>query len=104
MKVKFARVAFTLLIWILTSAATARACVLDWRGKWEQAKDVLRLQDRAASAARGWDPRFTISAHCGAGSEHVDCRFCRFVRALLGTLHCDESRQIELRAVNQGGA
>lgn len=86
MKLKFARVGFVLLIWLLTTRATMQAARLAWHGEWEKAKDVLRLQDRAGSAGEGWDPRFTVSAHCGT-SAHRDCRMCRFVRWLLGEDH-----------------
>jgi hypothetical protein len=100
MKLKVARVLFVLLIWGLTSLATLKAMVLAWQGQWDRAKDVLRLQDRAAADAQWQEQLYTVSAQCGDGSPHVDCRLCRLVRRLMGVPHCNGARNIEVK----GGA
>lgn len=94
MKLRLARCVFVLLIWAATSLASVRAFWRAWRDRWEEAKAVLGPQDRALSAALGWDARFTVSALCRQ-ADKKDCRICRFVRALLGQKHINDSAEDE---------
>lgn len=104
MKLKLARLAFILLIWGLTSIATLVAL---WRticDEWDAVLDELRLQDRAASAALWDDGRYTVSANCGVRGLFKDCRFCRFVRRLLGDAHVDGASRNEIPIEGAGGS
>ena len=96
MKERLARVGFCLVILGLTSLATLKAIGMAWRGEWEEAKNVLRLQDKAASAATWKDGRYTVSANCGERGRYRDCAFCRFVRRLMGAPHCDGASRNEI--------
>lgn len=99
MKLRLARVAFVLLIMAATMLASAIAVRRAWRGEWEKAKDILRPQDKALAVALWEDPRYTVSAQCGERGREKDCRFCRFVRRLLGDAHVDGASRNEIPTV-----
>lgn len=90
MKLKLLQTAFVLLIRVATTIATLRAIGLVWKNDWEQAKKVLRLQDRALSASKGWPDQYTVSALC-IQNDKKDCLLCNIVRSLLGQKHIDDS-------------
>lgn len=84
-------VAFLLLglPFALTSAIAAAAglIVSPLYGRDDYATNLMRAADKYAAAFLGWSGRYTISAECGAR----DCRFCRWLCALLDRIqkgHC----------------
>lgn len=104
---KIGQVAFVLLIWGLTTIATAIAARRAWTDddkEREHVKDILRPQDKAASVAL-WGSEYgehTVSAWCG--SEKWECGFCKMVRLLLGKEHAIGAAKNEQLPVYKGGA